>query len=98
MLLGQVRVIGSCWVLVPCDIVPGCVSDGDQVCPPSKLTSVNTSKKLPMAYSPVFGSWRTLVRPSDAFDGLSRTITPPGRLPPDKLSESISVSKKRVEP
>jgi hypothetical protein len=30
--------------------------------------------------------------------GLSRTITPPGRLPPDKLSDSISVSKKRVLP
>ena len=33
-------------VLVLKPIVPGAVTEGDQVWPPSRLTSVNTSKKL----------------------------------------------------
>ena len=41
---------------------------------------------------------RSLVRPVDALEGLSRTITPRGRLPPERFNESISVSKKRFFP
>ena len=41
---------------------------------------------------------RTLVRPVEALLGLSRTMTPPGSVPPERLKDSISVSKKRVAP
>ena len=60
------------------DICPGNVRDGNQVRPPSRLSSVNTSKKLPIRYVPS-GSVSTLVRPSEALLGLSRTIAPPGK-------------------
>ncbi len=36
------------------------------------------------------------MRPSDAFDGLSRSIMPAGRAPPERSSCSISVSKNCV--
>src|SRR4029078_12532836 len=77
-------------------IVPGAVNEGDHVAPPSVLTSVNTSKKLSIL-EPV-GDCRILVRPNDALLGLSRTMTPAGKVPPDRLRDSISVSKKRVLP
>src|SRR5881394_27376 len=97
MLDGQVIVSGGGLVGGGCrPIVPGATIEGDQVTPPSKLNSVNTSKKLSIAKS--LGLVRTLVLPSDALEGLSRTITPPGKVPPDKLKESISVLKKRVGP
>ena len=49
---------------------------------------------------PVAGSVtvRMLVLPREALEGLSRSITPAGSEPPVILSESISVSKKRVGP
>src|SRR6516164_919863 len=97
MLLGQVTLSGDVLVGGGCKpIVPGLVTLGDQVAPPSKLTSVKMSKKLLIWY--VLPVVRTLVRPSDALVGLSRTITPPGNVPPDRFSESISVSKNRVLP
>src|ERR1051325_11043653 len=63
---------------------------------PLSEISVKTSKKLLMRNSA--GNCRTLVRPSEALVGLSRTITPPGSVPPDMLKESISVLKNRVLP
>jgi hypothetical protein len=91
---GQVKASGGALVFNP--IVPGATTEGDQVAPPSRLTSVKMSKKLLTWY--VLPAVRTLVRPSDALVGLSRTITPPGNVPPDRLSDNISVSKNRVLP
>src|SRR5215471_2401162 len=97
MLDGQVtESVGGGGPLVTSPIVPGWVTPADQVAPPSVLTSVKMSKKLPMLKPAAVV--RTLVRPSDALVGLSRTITPPGNVPPDRLRDSISVSKKRVGP
>ncbi len=61
----------------------GCV-EGDQLCPPSRLISVNTSKKL-LTMKPPCPNWR-LVRPIDCRLGLSRSITPGGSVPPEMSS------------
>ena len=91
----QVRVIAA-GPLLASPMVPGAVTEGDQVWPPSKLTSVNTSKKLLMRKSAAV--LRTLVLPMEALLGLSRTMMPPGSVPPERFNDSISVSKKRVLP
>src|SRR5438094_751410 len=79
------------------DIMAGAPTGKLQVPPPSVLISVKTSKKLSMWNRPSEVA-RTLVRPSEARVGLSRIITPAGRVPPERLSDSISVSKNRVGP
>src|SRR5216684_883232 len=56
--------------------------EGDQVWPPSVLSSVKTSKKLAIMKPPAVSGWM-LVPPSEASVGLSRIITPFGKLPPE---------------
>ena len=50
------------------------LSQGSHVAPPSRLTSVKMSKKLPMRKFPS-GNCRTVCFPSEARVGLSRSIT-----------------------
>ncbi len=78
--------------------VPGPRCVGCQVWPPSVLNSMNTSKKLAIWNWPPMAEPVTQTRPVEARVGLSRIITPLGRLPPAMFSCSISVSKKRVWP
>ncbi len=68
-------------------------SAGIQVPPPSTLSSRKTSKKLLVIYLPLPSLALTLKhQPLEASVGLSRTLTPAGKLPPEILNDNISVS------
>jgi len=65
------------------------------VAPPSRLTSVQMSKKLSTLNVPSPKSVSD-VPPCDGIVGLSRNITLGGRSPPDRLKDTISVSNTSV--
>ncbi len=86
-----VRTIGGLLVSEPRLIPPGAVVEGDQVCPPSRLTSVKMSKKLWTGH-PSNGSepGPKKFAPRDGRLGLSRIIIPSGS--PVRSNASLSVS------
>src|ERR1017187_5188228 len=74
-------------------IAGGALVEADQLWPPSKLSSVNTSKKLLTRNWPGFkGSGRELRRPTDCLVGLSRIIIPGGSPEPLTLTARLSIS------